>query len=100
MSVSLGFELLVQAALGFVSQSAIKSIIYTVSKQISPSAEGDQMALPSGLPPPLKSWTKLFTFVFDSVDLFVLLLHLLFSSVIYVCYFCLFAFVLFVSSYY
>ena len=50
MSVSLGFELLVQAALGFVSQSAIKSIIYTVSKQISPSAEGDQMALPSGLP--------------------------------------------------
>ena len=46
MSVSLGFELLVQAALGFVSQSAIKSIIYTVSKQISPSAEGAKEALP------------------------------------------------------
>ena len=50
MSVSLGFELLVQAALGFVSQSAIRSIIYTVSKRISLSADSDQMVLPSGLP--------------------------------------------------
>ena len=89
-----------QAALGIFNQSANDLIILTARKRISPSAEDDQMAPPSGLPPPLKSRTKLFTFVFDSVDLFVLLLHLLFSSVIYVCYFCLFAFVLFVSSYY
>ena len=86
--------------LGSFSLSVLSLIALTVSKEISLLASSDQMAPPSGLPPPLKSWTKLFTFVFDSVDLFVLLLHLLFSSVIYVCYFCLFAFVLFVSSYY
>ena len=86
--------------LGFFSLSALSLIALTVSKEISLLASSDRMAPPSGLPPPLKSRTKLFTFVFDSVDLFVLLLHLLFSSVIYVCYFCLFAFVLFVSSYY
>ena len=86
--------------LGFFSLSALSLIALTVSKEISLLACSDRMAPPSGLPPPLKSRTKLFTFVFDSVDLFVLLLHLLFSSVIYVCYFCLFAFVLFVSSYY
>ena len=52
MSVSLGFELLVQAALGFVSQSAIKSIIYTVSKQISPSGgrpDGSALWTPASL---------------------------------------------------
>ena len=86
--------------LGSFSLSALSLIALTVSKEILLLASSDWMAPPSGLPPPLKSWTKLFTFVFDSVDLFVLLLHLLFSSVIYVCYFCLFAFVLFVSSYY
>ncbi len=86
--------------LGSFSLSALSLIALTVSKEISLLASSDRMAPPSGLPPPLKSRTKLFTFVFDSVDLFVLLLHLLFSSVIYVCYFCLFAFVLFVSSYY
>ena len=100
----LAFELKVQAALGISKQSALSLIALTVSKEISLLASSDRMAPPSGLPPPLKSWTKLFTFVFDSVDLFVLLLHLLFSSVILsvivVCYFCLFAFVLFVSSYY
>ena len=46
MSVSLGFELLVQAALGFVSQSANDFIIYAASKKISLSADSDQMALP------------------------------------------------------
>ncbi|MDE6763304.1 MAG: hypothetical protein K2J73_06465 [Oscillospiraceae bacterium] len=29
-------------------------------KEVSPSADGDQRALPSGLLPPLKRWTKLF----------------------------------------
>ena len=90
--------------LGLLYLSANDLIIQTANKKISLLASSDRMAPPSGLPPPLKSWTKLFTFVFDSVDLFVLLLHLLFSSVILsvivVCYFCLFAFVLFVSSYY
>ena len=99
-----GFEFSVQAALGPLYLSAISLIALTTRKRISLSADSDQMAPPSGLPPPLKSWTKLFTFVFDSVDLLALLLHLLFSSVILsvivVCYFCLFAFVLFVSSYY
>ena len=47
------FELTVQAALGIFSQSAIRSIIYTVSKRISQvnivyhCGKGDQMALPS-----------------------------------------------------
>ncbi|MFR0736563.1 MAG: hypothetical protein ACLSHR_06470 [Oscillospiraceae bacterium] len=58
------FEITVQAALGFVSQSANDFIIYAASKKISLSADSDQMAPPSGLLPPLKSWTKLFTFVF------------------------------------
>ena len=73
MSVSLGFELLVQAALGFVSQSAIKSIIYTVSKQISPSAEGDQMALPSGLPQAFreKGLTQTLCFVLNCADFLI-----------------------------
>ncbi len=30
----------------------------------------DQMAPPSGLPPPLKSWTKLFAFVLICTDFF------------------------------
>ncbi|MFR7722767.1 MAG: hypothetical protein ACLU2K_04840, partial [Clostridia bacterium] len=41
------FELTVQAALGIFNQSAIRSIIHTVSKRISLSADSDQMALPS-----------------------------------------------------
>ena len=53
MSVSLGFELLVQAALGFVSQSANDLIILTARKRISQvnivyhCGNSDQMALPS-----------------------------------------------------
>ena len=39
-----------QAALGFVSQSANDFIIYAASKKISLSADSDQMALPSGHP--------------------------------------------------
>ena len=54
------FKFSVQAAFGFVSQSAIALIMFAVSKRISLSADSDQMAPPSGLPPPLKSWTKLF----------------------------------------
>ena len=41
------FEITVQAALGFVSQSANDFIIYAASKKISLSADSDQMALPS-----------------------------------------------------
>jgi len=44
------FEITVQAALGFVSQSANDFIIYAASKKISLSADSDQMALPSGHP--------------------------------------------------
>ena len=60
------FKFSVQAAFGFVSQSAIALIMFAVSKRISQvnvvyhCGKGDQMAPPSGLPPPLKSWTKLF----------------------------------------
>ena len=79
----LDFKFNVQAALVFVSQSAVSSLALTVSKQISLLASSDQMAPPSGLPPPLKSWTKLFTFVFDSVDLFVLLLFSLSVTSVY-----------------
>ena len=39
-----------QAALGFVSQSANDFIIYAASKKISLSADSEQMALPSGHP--------------------------------------------------
>ena len=41
-----GSELKVQAALGFVSQSADGLIIFAVSKKISSSAEDDKEALP------------------------------------------------------
>jgi len=44
------FEITVQAALGFVSQSANDFIIYAASKKISLSADSEQMALPSGHP--------------------------------------------------
>jgi len=44
------FEFSVQAALEFVSQSAISIIALTARKRISLSADSDQMALPSGLP--------------------------------------------------
>ena len=39
-----------QAALGFLYLSAVSLIALTVSKQISLSADSDQMALPSGHP--------------------------------------------------
>ena len=44
------FEFSVQAALEIFDLSATALIICTAYKQISPSAEGDQMALPSGHP--------------------------------------------------
>ena len=66
----LDFKFNVQAALVFVSQSAVSSLALTVSKQISLLASSDQMAPPSGLPPPLKRRTKLFTFVLIYVDIF------------------------------
>ena len=50
------FEFTVQAALGFLYLSTIRSIIYTVSKRISQvnvvyhCGSSDQMALPSGHP--------------------------------------------------
>ena len=66
----LDFKFNVQAALVFVSQSAVSSLALTVSKQISLLASSDQMAPPSGLPPPLKRWTKLFTFVLICADIF------------------------------
>jgi len=43
-------EFKVQAALGFVSQSANGLIFLAVSEQISLLASSDQMALPSGHP--------------------------------------------------
>ena len=78
-----GFELTVQAALWIYNLSALSLIALTVNEKISLLASSDQMAPPSGLPPPLKSWTKLFTFVFDSVDLFVLLLFSLSVTSVY-----------------
>ena len=63
------FELKVQAALELFNLSANGLIFSAVSKRISQvnvvyhCGKGDQMAPPSGLPPPLKSWTKLFTLI-------------------------------------
>ena len=39
-----------------ISSPLLRFFVY---KEVSPSAEGDQMALPVGNPPPLKRWTKL-----------------------------------------
>ena len=44
--ILLDFEFSVQAALGFISQSADGLIIFAVSKKISSSAEDDKEALP------------------------------------------------------
>ena len=63
-----GFEFSVQAALEIFYLLANVLITLTTRKRISLSADSDQMAPPSGLPPPLKSWTKLFT-----LTLFVLI---------------------------
>ena len=48
--ILLDFEFSVQAAFWFFSLSAIALIMFTVSEQVSSSAEDDQMALPSGYP--------------------------------------------------
>ena len=55
-----GFEFTVQAALGLLNLSAVVLSAFAVGKKISLLASSDQKAPPSGLPPPLKSWTKLF----------------------------------------
>jgi len=68
------FELTVQAALGFVSQSANDFIIYAASKKISLSADSDQMALPSGHPQAFreKGLTQTLCFVLICADFFMI----------------------------
>ena len=71
------FEFSVQAALGIFSLLANVLIIQAFRKRISQvnvvyhCGKDDQKAPPSGLPPPLKSWTKLFTFVLICADFFI-----------------------------
>ena len=62
-----------QAALGFVSQSANDFIIYAASKKISLSADSDQMALPSGPPQAFreKGLTQTLCFVLICADFFM-----------------------------
>ena len=68
------FEITVQAALGFVSQSANDFIIYAASKKISLSADSDQMALPSGHPQAFreKGLTQTLCFVLICADFFMI----------------------------
>ena len=66
---------------GFTNLSAYTLIIYAASKRISLSADSDQMAPPSGLPPPLKRWTKLF-----ALCLFVLTFFICFSYLVFILY--------------
>ena len=63
-----------QAALGFVSQSANDFIIYAASKKISLSADSDQMALPSGHPQAFreKGLTQTLCFVLICADFFMI----------------------------
>ena len=64
------FEISVQAAYVIYNQSANVVIILAVSKKVSSLASDDQMAPPFGNLPPLKRWTKLFTFVLICADFF------------------------------
>ena len=57
------FEFLVQAALKIFYLLANVLITLDACKRISSLASDDQMAPPFGNLPPLKRWTKLFTFV-------------------------------------
>ena len=63
-----------QAALGFVSQSANDFIIYAASIKISLSADSDQMALPSGHPQAFreKGLTQTLCFVLICADFFMI----------------------------
>ena len=65
-----GFEFTVQAALGLLYLSAVVLSAFAVGKKISLLASSDQMAPLFGNPPPLKRWTKLFTFVLICADIF------------------------------
>ena len=60
-----------QAALWIYNLTALVLIALFVNKRISSLASDDQMAPPFGNLPPLKSWTKLFTFVLICADFFI-----------------------------
>ena len=63
-----------QAALGFVSQSANDFIIYAAGKKISLSADSDQMALPPWPPQAFreKGLTQTLCFVLICADFFMI----------------------------
>ena len=83
------FEFSVQAALEFVSQSAISIIALTARKRISLSADSDQMALPSVdflNPLPLCLFVLTFKFVvlFSNSFLMLFKVHLNLREVLYI----------------